>query len=222
VSRPRAGGFTLLELLIAMSLISLILVLMYGGLQLGSRNWDSIEQKVRDTEEVRLARGFLQRALLQARNRSWEVDQRMYPVFFGGDEQLEFITPLSTHVGVPGLYVLRVAVVAVGDRKDLILQRWLFNPQVLEGADEIPEWRPMESPGKLEVPYDGPMGAYGTTLLLRDVGALELSYFGIDQGEKVPDWHPEWMLQLRFPQLVKIGFGEDSDWPDLIVPLADG
>lgn len=222
VFRPRTGGFTLLELLIAMSLISLILVLLYGGLQLGSRNWDSIERKVRDTEEVRLARGFLQRALLQARSRNWEVDERLYPVFFGGIEQLEFVTPLSAHVGLPGLYVVRVAVVEVEDRKDLIMQRWLFNPQVLEGVEEIPEWRPMESPGELEVPYDGPSGAYGTTLLLRDVGGLELGYFGIEQEQKEADWHQEWTLQPRFPQLVKIGFGEDSDWPDLVVPLVDG
>jgi len=218
----RAGGFTLLELLIAMSLISLIMVLLYGGLQLGARSWDSIEQKVRETEDVRLARGFLQRALLQARNKSWEVDKRMYPVFFGGIEQLEFITPLSAHVGLPGLYVVRVALMEVEQRKDLVMQRWLFNPQILEGSDEIPEWRPMEDPGALEIPFDGPMGAYGTTLLLRDVGDLELSYFGIEQGQKEPDWHEEWTLQLRFPQLVKIGFGEDSDWPELVVSLVDG
>ena len=112
----RANGFTLLELLIALSLVSLILMLLYGGLNLGSRNWDSIEQKVRETENVRLARSFLQRALLQARKKSWEVERRKYPVFFGSSEQLEFITPLSSHVGLPGLYVVRIALVAVEDR----------------------------------------------------------------------------------------------------------
>ena len=118
----RCNGFTLLELLIALSLVSLIMMLLYGGLNLGSRNWDSIEQKVRETEDVRLARGFLQRALLQARKKSWEFEKRMYPVFFGGTEQLEFITPLSSHVGLPGLYVVRITKVSVEDRKDLVLQ----------------------------------------------------------------------------------------------------
>ena len=39
--RLRQGGFTLLELLIAITLLGLILVLLFGGLRLGMRSWDA-------------------------------------------------------------------------------------------------------------------------------------------------------------------------------------
>lgn len=218
----RAGGFTLMELLIALSLLGLIMMMLFGGLRLGSRSWEGIEQRVQQTEEVRLARSFLQRALLQARKVNWTHERRVYPLFFGSDDQLEFVTPLSSYVGLPGLYVVRIALVDRDDRKDLVLQRWLFNPEVLGGDGEVPEWRPLQSPGILTIPHDGPMGVYGTTLLLRDLGELQLSYFGTVQPQKEMAWHREWDAQPTLPLLVKIGFGDDSEWPDLIVPLVDG
>ncbi len=218
----RSNGFTLIELLIALSLLSLIMMLVFGGLRLGSRSWEGIEQRVQRTEEVRLARSFLQRALLQMRKVNWVHERRRYPLFFGSGDQLEFVTPLSSYVGLPGLYVVRIALVDRDERKDLVLQRWLFNPEVLQGEGEIPEWLPLESPGSLKVPHDGPMGAYGTTLLLRDLDALQLSYFGTVQAQRESGWHQEWDAQPNLPRLVKIGFGDDSEWPDLIVPLVDG
>ena len=222
LSTPRNDGFTLLELLIALSLISLIMALLFGGLRLGSRSWEGIEQRVQRTEEVRLARSFIRRALLQARKVNWQHEQRMQVLFYGSDSQLELVTPLSGYVGLPGLYVLRIALVRGDEGQDLVLQRWLFNPEVLEGKGEIPEWRPLEHPGNLKVPHDGPMGAYGTTLLLHDPGGLEFSYFGQVHGSFELDWHGEWEGQPLLPRLVKISFGEESEWPDLVVPLADG
>lgn len=218
----RCGGFTLVELLIALSLLGLIMMLLFGGLRLSSRSWEGIEQRVQRTEEVRLARSFLQRALLQARKVNWTHERRLYPLFFGSGDQVEFVTPLSGHVGLSGLYVVRIALVDRDQRQDLVLQRWLFNPEVLQGGGEIPEWRPLQPPGNLKIPHDGPLGVYGTTLLLRDPGALQLSYFGTLQAHKEMGWHQEWDAQPTLPLLVKIGFGDDSEWPDLIVPLVDG
>jgi general secretion pathway protein J len=218
----RCGGFTLMELLIALSLIALIMMLLFGGLRMGSRSWEGIEQRVHRTEEVRLARSFLRRALLQARKVNWEHETRMYPLFYGSNDQLELVTPLSGYVGLPGLYVVRIALLERDDGKDLVLQRWLFNPEVLEGNGEIPKWQPLQPPGHLEIPHDGPMGVYGSTLLLGKLGELQLSYYGTVQGSREPEWHREWDGQPELPQLVKIGFGEESEWPDLIVPLVDG
>jgi len=211
-----------MELLIALSLISLIMMMLFGGLQLGSRSWEGVEKRVQRTEEVRLARSFLQRALLQARKVNWEHEQQLLPLFYGSGEQLEWVTPLSGYVGLPGLYVVRIALVNREDSADLVLQRWLFNPEVLAGDGEIPEWIPLQSPGHLKVPYDGPMGAYGTTLLLRNPGELQLSYYGTAQGNTAPDWHREWEGRPQLPLLVKIGFGDESEWPDLVVALVDG
>ena len=43
--RRAQRGFTLVEVLIAISLLGLMLVILFGGLRLGGRSWDAIEQR---------------------------------------------------------------------------------------------------------------------------------------------------------------------------------
>ena len=59
------------------------------------------------------------------------------------------MAPLSEHVGVPGLYVLRLGVEGRGERSRLVLTRWLLHPDVLLGKADTPEWKPLDpaSPG---------------------------------------------------------------------------
>jgi len=59
-------GFTLVELLIALSLIGLITLLLFSGLRLGTRAWEGVETTADRTAELRVARNFLERALVQA------------------------------------------------------------------------------------------------------------------------------------------------------------
>jgi general secretion pathway protein J len=66
------------------------------------------------------------------------------------------------------------------------------------------------------------MGAYGTSLLLKGVEAMELSYFGQYQGEPEAQWREDWKEQTLLPQLVRIRLTGDEQWPDLVVPLVDG
>ena len=44
--KGRVAGFTLLELLIAMSLLGFILALLFAGMRLGARSWDAGEARV--------------------------------------------------------------------------------------------------------------------------------------------------------------------------------
>jgi general secretion pathway protein J len=221
----RARGFTLVELLIALAMVSLITVLLFSGLRLGSRSWDAVEASADRTGALRLAHGFLLRTLIQARAASLVFDGAMLPVFAGDAERLEYVAPLSEHVGVPGLYVLRLQVEGSGDRRNLILTRWLIHPEVLEGTDEIPAWEPLKedsqmSLGSMPPDQDAAAGAFGRTLLLEGVAGLELSYFGVTEGESDPEWHDEWMEQATPPSLLRIHLTtSEQTWPDLIVAL---
>jgi general secretion pathway protein J len=219
----RQTGFTLVEMLVALVLISLIVSMLFGGLRLASRTWDGVEAKAQRTEAQRLARSFLRRSLLQSRKVLWQSERRQFILFYGDAGQLEFVTPLAGHVGLGGLYLLRVALLDRDQGNDLVLQRWLVNPGVLDGEDaDIPVWQPLEPPGRIDVPFDGPMGAYGTSLLLKGVEAMELSYFGQYQGEPEAQWREDWKEQTLLPQLVRIRLTGDEQWPDLVVPLVDG
>ncbi len=223
---PRGGrGFTLVELLIALAMVSLITVLLFSGLRLGSRSWDAVDASAERTGALRLAHGFLLRTLTQARAASLVYDGAMVPVFGGDAQRLEYAAPLSEHVGVPGIYVLRLQVEGSGDRRNLVLTRWLIHPEVLEGTAEIPAWEPLKedsqmSLGSIPPDQDAAAGAFGRTLLLEDVAGLEVSYFGVTEGESDPEWHDEWLEQATPPSLVRIHLTTSEQiWPDLIVAL---
>jgi general secretion pathway protein J len=179
-------GFTLIELIIALALVALITVLLFSGLRLGSRTWEGVDRVSERNAELRSARGFLDRALLQARDLVLRYDEENRQIFAGNAESLEFVAPLSEHVGVPGLYVLRLGLEGRGEDIRLVLTRWLLHPDVLAGDSRTPEWKPLDprSPGVSGDPAkdrDLAAGAFGQTVLLEGVGEFGLSYFGVAQ-----------------------------------------
>jgi general secretion pathway protein J len=222
---PAARGFTLVELLIALAMVSLITVLLFSGLRLGARAWDGVDASAERTGAVRLAHDFLMRTLTQARAVTLVYDGSTVPVFAGDAEQVEYAAPLSEHVGVPGLYILRLQTQESGRRRDLVLTRWLMHPEVLKGTDEIPEWEPLKkgvqpSLGSVRLDKDAAAGAFGHTLLLEDVKEFTISYYGIVAGQQDPDWHKDWLEQGTLPSLIRIHLTTGKQtWPDLIVAL---
>ena len=148
-TKGRQNGFTLIELIIALALVALITVLLFSGLRLGSRAWDGVDTVAERNAELRSARGFLDRTLSQARDLVLRYDAQDHQVFAGDATSLEFVAPLSEHVGIPGLYVLRLGLEGDGKDLNLVLTRWLLHPDVLSGGADAPEWQPLDpgSPG---------------------------------------------------------------------------
>ena len=225
-----AGGFTLVELLIAFVLVALISILLFSGLRLGIRSWEGVETSAEFNAELRLARDFLVRVLSQSRPITLTLDAEPYLLFTGNGQNLEFVSPLSEQVGIPGLYILRLGLEAAGERNSLVLTRWLLNPDVLKGTNEIPEWQPLggqvASSGVLE-DQDVAAGAFGTSILLDDVAEFEIAYFGFPEGEDPAvtveakgEWQATWQYRAMPPQALRIHLTTPQRvWPDLIIWL---
>lgn len=85
------------------------------------------------TAGPRSARNFLARALMQVRPTWVTFEAKWVTVFAGDAENLEFVAPLSEHVGTPGLYILRLTLDKDGR---LVLTRWLLHPDALGGKND--------------------------------------------------------------------------------------
>lgn len=224
-----ARGFTLIELVIALAIIGLISLLLFSGLRLGGRSWEAVETVGERLSGLRLADGFLRRTLSQTRPTTAPYDGQIVQVFAGESERLEWVAPLSDHVGLSGLYILRLQLEGSGEARNLILTRWLLHPEILEGGDEVPLWEPMSEQdtgaGSLEdlrPDLDTADGAFGRVLLLKGVSRFELAYHGLVDGDSEPDWHEEWLGQTRQPNLVRIRLETtEQSWPDIVVALPD-
>ncbi|MGB5735180.1 MAG: prepilin-type N-terminal cleavage/methylation domain-containing protein [Thiohalocapsa sp.] len=223
--RNAARGFTLVELLIALVLLTIITVLMFSGLRLGSRAWEGVDTVSERVSDLRVARNFIERTLRQAQQRTLVIDGESLPVFAGNVESVELVAPLSEHVGIPGLYVLRLGLEDAGEYPRLVLARWLMHPETLEGGDDHPAWEPMLDASSLfddssPLDRDVAAGAYGRTVLLPEVGDFELAYFGVAEGEQEPEWLEEWLEQPRLPLKVRLALTTPrQSWPATVIEL---
>jgi general secretion pathway protein J len=226
-SPQHSAGFTLLELLIAMALIGIMVLLLFSGLRLGTRAWEGVESTADRHAELRIARDFLERELVQARQVEITIDAQRRFIFAGDSQAIEFAAPLSEHVGIAGLYVLRLGLAEGDKHKELILTRWLLHPKILAGNDQVPAWQPLQKKERSFAPAepsddDIAAGVYGTTRLLDDVGELEFSYLGAQEGELAPTWHLDWIDQPQPPLAVRVHLTTTQQtWPDTVVRLAD-
>ena len=196
-------GFTLLELLIAMTLLGMLLVMLYSGFNVGIRGWDKGEEAVDRLNELRLTQEFLRRHLRQSVTvfRNDERDGRVL-YFSGESDKIGWITPMLRYLGLGGLYYLELDLVENDDDGQLRLRWFPYNPSdpedVIDGDDAE------------------------QTILLHGVSDLKIDYFGSAEPDDDPDWHEHWENLQERPTLIRLSLNlKDNAWPDLIVAIVN-
>lgn len=211
--RPNVGsaeqGFTLLELLVAITLLGLLMAALLGGLRLGARVWERGEARLDASSRIQVVQGFLRQRLAEALPVSAlsEDGRAEEPVFRGEPGAIRFASPLPDYLGA-GVYLMELGLADGGgtDRtNDLVLR-----------------WRPLEP---------GPAAAAGEVepqarILLARVEALDIGYFGAADPRAPPAWWQDWQALPTLPGLVRVQVrfpaGDVRHWPELIVhPAVD-
>ena len=194
------AGFTLLELLIAMTLMSMVLVLLYGGLRIATQGWDVGEQRAERLNEISLVQDFIRRQLHQSLTLFSDDKKRGEVVVFTGEpERISVIAPLLAYLGLGGLYVLDLSFSREGEAGQLRMRWYPYRPTQPEKGDEGSE-----------------------TVLLENVDALQWAYFGAEQDDKIPSWHERWQSTRQRPTLVRLSLRLAGEgWPDLVATLAN-
>ena len=194
-------GFTLIEVIIAMTLLSLILVLLFSTLFTANRSWQSTEKKITQNDELRLVGHFIQRQLSQTIPLMWiDKDERRL-IFEGGNNELRFTSALPAHRGGGGIQIITLKVNQVDETRHLDLY--------YRNAD--PDSSPFEKEDGIE-----------QITLLENIDNIELAYFGREKLDEDPVWRDEWKNDELLPLLIslKIHTVEGSpDWPEIKIPL---
>lgn len=195
-ARKSEAGFTLLELLVAITLMALLSVVLLGGLRFGARVWEESERHNTRGNEVRNAQMHLREKIEQAWPYFDTTDPTKPHVRFRGDSQsLEFLAPVPPDLAPGGYAEVEVVTASKDGMLRLVMQ-------------SRPELAAAEGMQHREVLLDG---------LLE----LKISYFGADASSIAPAWHDEWQDQKRLPGLVRIDAAfapEDGrHWPSFIV-----
>lgn len=196
-------GFTLVELLVAMTLFSFTLVMIFSGLHSASRNWEAGEKQIGMNDEQRLALTFLQRYISQAVPLSL-VDGREFKLLFKGErDAIHFISNLPAHRNGGGLYSLSLLLTQEALQQNLVLKYMAVNPD----KDFFNQTHADET---------------ASQVLLPDIEGIEFAYYGSEQPNEEPDWSNHWEAKERLPLLVRIRIyaaKPELYIPELLIPI---
>lgn len=205
IGQPGDGseGFSLLEMLIALTLFGLVTVMLFGGLQLGTRVMESGSKRSEQASRLSVASEFLRGQLAQAqpveRAEGERIDGKMPIEFDGVADGVAFVGPTSAYQPIGGLQTLNIYT----DRQN-------------GKARLMADWRPYRTVA------DAPSDETGRrSVLFDDVSTVELAYFGAINDKEMPRWRREWHDRTTLPSLVhmRVTFRDGRAAPDLFVAL---
>ena len=198
----RAGGFTLLELLVAIMILSLVMTVAFGAVRLGGRSLEAGIERADASEDVRAVSDFLRRKFAQMIPMSMGDDGVTQIAFAGDQNSIRFIAPAPRHPAVAGLFVYTLVTVEYAAAQRLVLSYAPLDP----GAGELPE---AESDQHL--------------ILADGFATISFEFFGTKAADSMPSWHGEWQDdEESLPELVRITLASANEvvrWPELILKI---
>jgi general secretion pathway protein J len=199
--QSREAGFTLVELLVAMTLLAFLSIMLFGGLRFGARSWEAVVKSSAERDQIVATQTFLRDRLSQltlpgsGRRLLADAENR----FNGEARQMEFIAPWLSALSLGGLYRFTLWHEDAGDGQLLL------------------RWRPADAdPEALEELSD----LAGERVLLDGVTEVNLSYYGAADEDDPSEWHDQWENPAASPRLVRVHlvFADARRvWPDFVV-----
>ncbi len=191
-SVDRGAGFTIIELLVSLTILALILSFLPGTLRMGQRVWETDE-----TFEQRAALSAFQRyveqRLAEAMPIYWRDGARGLRIEFEGESgRIVFVAPAEAGPAGGGVYRFELRQEdGAGPARPLILRQTLYRGRAngLAGREEETD----------------PSSAVEHRTAGR-IAVLTIRYFGSIEGQKNPEWQTRWPLADRLPELVEITF----------------
>ena len=198
--RRLVRGAAPLEMLVGITIVSLVMIVLYAGYRLGVRSWESGERTHAGVSEIRLADSVMRRYLSQAMPLGLGNGTIWHLWFQGEARRLVFVTTIPAHLEPGGTHEMTLQIGEQENGATLILSRRLLHPDALVG-----------SPG-----IDAP-----SRTLIHELESATFAYFGAAGDEAVESWHAAWTGQQHLPRLVRLRLVSKrvGAWPDMVIRL---
>ena len=177
--RRQQGGFTLIETVISLVLLSFIAMIGYQGLIFGMEQWRKGHDRLEFRQAYQQAMGWVRNSVGTAEK---VIDRRVslrHYRFDGAPQSVEFVTRFE-RARRGGLYVTRL----FHDPADnsLRVSYYLYHPEI--------------DPHKAGLQPDN-------VTILEGVASMRLSYYGRQNG-KAARWQDSWNNVSQLPRLLRI------------------
>ncbi len=194
-------AFTLIEVLMAISLLSVMVLLLFGTLKISAESWEKGEKKVSEVNEMAVVYNFFQRHLVASKP-LWDdfTNPGVRTLGFQGNIQsLQFVS------GFP----------ASADRTGA----QLFTVKYREGVGESPSLEVTITP--FHQVSEGVRRTKDEITLIKGVSHFKLAYFGETPEAGQAAWQDYWLDQENPPKMVRVDIGliRGGFWPIMVFPV---
>lgn len=198
--RSCEAGFTLVELLIAVTLLALLTTLVFGALKYAARAWAATDHRAIAAAELSAVQAVFRHAITGAYPAFASADPTDREITFdGAGEWLVLVAPLPAAIA-SGVEAQQRFFVEGEGRSSALVMGWRFDLPPSDDVTPLSENR---------VP------------LLDHVRALRFAYYGAPDPSQAPSWWQRWSGYTRLPELVRVHIERDDpvlpQWPDLVV-----
>lgn len=194
----RQRGFTLIEVIIATTLLALGLALAFASLRGAGRATLHAEQTAQREERLRAVQSLLRSQISTAMPVAFEFDAESGEATFLRLERnkLEFVSTLPGYLSRGGPY-LQTLELQPGERG----LRLVYQHQLLSTEGPLkPEREPV--------------------VLLEDIAEAHFEVRGVDQSSRLTPWVDEWTTSSSLPPLLRLRLvfrDKQQQWPELVV-----
>ncbi len=187
----RLSGFTLLELMISIVLVTIIVVLLGASMRVGYRSLERGEEKAESMERFRVSLRLVDSQLQSGLPLTIKEDGLNRSVFVGRRDRMTIASNRSLFRGGRGYVIASYRVES--DTND---KRTLFVHETTIGFDNGQE-----------------------TKLLEGFDQIRFEYYQVDDMKGEGQWVEEWADETRFPGKVRLHLGQGTRRFSLIIPV---
>lgn len=193
-------GFTFIELTIAMTLMALIVMILYGAFYLSHQAVEKTQARSEESRRLRSGEDLLAAYVRSAYPyRSSPKDPSIF--FSGAEDRLSFVSALSVGMGGRGMSEVSISLNAEGDKAGILI---------------LEEKTPMRFNPKELDPEEKDTGYKNSVVLREGVSEFRVEY--LDPKSEEAQWDNEWNGTEKkvLPRAVRIKLkddrGEETQW----------
>lgn len=197
---PRRGarGFTLIEVVVATSLLALGLAIAFGTMRSAGRATATAEASAQRQERLRAVQGFLRTQLSAALQIPFEFDGESGSATFMRVEpdKLQFVATMPGYLARGGPYLQTLELVPGADGQRLLFQHQLLSADGAAEAERDP------------------------VLLLDGIAEGSFEVRSLDERAKPGQWQDEWEVAGQLPPQLRLRLrfrDQRRRWPEFVV-----
>lgn len=202
-SKNKQSGFTLMEIIVVMTMLALIMTMVYGAINTSRKMAYKGTKRINATNEIRVVQELIRRQISRILPMAFKEEDNTFVIFEGDDQHIMYVSPMPGYLGKGGPHVQLIEIVNAKGGKILQFSHWLLNDSLEEDSFDDSEQEPV--------------------VLLENIRDAEFSFVKLDEEGEVGDWENDWEESENTPLMVRLDveMGEKAlmQWPVMQVAL---